>query len=154
MLHFLIIPRVNTMTGTMVVLRCYIFFSISISRFLYFLIWLYYLTNILYIGTAISARRHVFLLQSLKVWIAKSKRIEAYLDSVFGSEWCLYHIFLFQYSVLFAYFPPNILSYFIMPFFIFSRYYDRSTQHSVDNWFSFFFIQCRYWVLYVFIIFA
>ena len=51
---FLIIPSAPTITGTVVVFRCYIF-SISISMSLYLIISVYFLINMLLsVGTDIS----------------------------------------------------------------------------------------------------
>ena len=63
---FLIIHWTLTNNDKVVVLWCHIF-SISISRFLYLLILLYYLTVMLLlsVNTDISIRKHVFLLDSL-----------------------------------------------------------------------------------------
>ena len=99
---FLIIPSAPTITGSVVVLKCHAF-SFSISRSSYLFILLYSLTDmLLFVGTYISIRRHVFLLESLikisgrllfiflSIWIAKSKRKIASLVSVMSSDWCFF----------------------------------------------------------------
>ena len=68
-LLFLMISSAPTITGTVVVLRFYIF-SISVSRSLYLLILLYSLTDMLLsISTDISIKRHIFLFIVLNYYI-------------------------------------------------------------------------------------
>ena len=99
-----------------------------LTYFIRFLDWCVYLS----VGTDISIRRQSFSLIILNqnisvpllfifqsVWIIKSQTIVAFLASVF----CFFLLFIprftIQYPIVFAFFPMNILSHFIMPFSIF-----------------------------------
>ena len=108
LLHFSYVSHLNIpwnfiITSIVVILRCHIFL-IYISRPLYLLISLYSLTNmLLFFGTTISSRKHIFLLLFLttisglmvfifvSAWIAESQRIVAPFVSFNDSGWCLYH---------------------------------------------------------------
>ena len=126
---FLIIPRVHIITGSAVVLRCYIF-SIYIPRALYLFVLSYALTDMLFcVVTAILFRRHFFKYfipndYSIALYFAISFNIKnpENCSFFFFSNWfCLAFILFFpiQYSIVFTYFTLNAMFYFIMHCFIF-----------------------------------
>ena len=144
------------LTGMVLVLRCQIF-SLSISRSLYLLILFYSLSErLIPIGTAISTRRHVFLLLVLNhyiygLWlfiflsveIAKSRKIVGPLASVIGFG-CF---FINQRTIVFT---MNVMSsYFIIPFFIFCLVLGLGNQIQSGQLIQFFLHS--YWVWSIFL---
>ena len=73
-----------------------------------------------------KTKPNLYFFQS--VWIAKSERIAASLSSAIGSGRSLYQFSNFDPP--FANFPKNIMSYSIMPFFIFNRTLRGQLIHS------------------------
>ena len=102
-LSVLINSRTSSITATAIVLWRNIFFSFSISNYLYLLILSCSCADTFSsVGTIISVWRYVsFIVFNnyiwsiaiffLTAWIAKSHRIVALFASVIGSVWCLYH---------------------------------------------------------------
>ena len=120
-------------------LECHIF-SVSISTFFYSIISLFSLTNLLLsIYTDQYIRRYIFLLSSLStiprlLFFIFLQLAEQSPDnsSSFGFcnwfLWALIPLFRFRCSIVFAYFSTNMISYFILLFFIFYQCLDWAEQ--------------------------
>ena len=132
---FLIIPSVPTITGTVVVFWCDIvfpFLGLCVYSLYFWQIW-YNLSSLTYPLEGIFSLFHslttifvLLLFILLSLWIAKTQTNVA----PFTSHWLLVWkpSFTFQYSVLFTYFTMNVMSSFIMFFFLIYQCYDWETH--------------------------